>query len=435
MSGKRKHSLLPHVQVDVLQPGGQWQFAGFLIAGHLPQMQGFIYREQYDGVPLDPLHLDYTRDGRRFRGGGTLGDGTLPNILHVQLPGMFAQKIIRRMNPELLRIHEIKRLFAFGSITRGALRLTIKGSFPDAPQFRGWNEMESARKAAIDAYLGRLREIPEAMVRAFSAGESGARPKANVRLPDGTEWIAKFNAPGDGFNIARIEHLMHRITQRAGIENVQSKVVSLSGEEALLMRRYDRDQDARPIYRLPMSVLVGRENHNPEDYGTIDYLDFRDVLLRIAPTEIEKLYQMMILNAAINDTDNHSGNFELLAHPDGSWRLAPAFDILPDLGVAVFATSICRYTIRPRAAADWEEFVLNTAEKFGVSPHLAAPILRAVSEIRNVAADDHKFAPNDREMRLILDALHAEHLKEAARRIEARPESTPNLSAAVFSLA
>lgn len=428
-----KPNLFPHIKVEVLQPGGEWRFAGFLIAAEQPQIQGFIYWDDYEGIPLDPINLDYARNGRRFRGGGTLGDGSLPNILHTHLPGVFAQKIIRRMNPELLRAPEIKQLFAFGSVTRGALRLTIKGGFPEPLQFRGWQELQSARKAAVDAYLGRLREIPEAMVRAFSAGESGARPKANVKLSDGTEWVAKFNAPGDGFNVSRIEHLVHRITQRAGLEGVHSKIIVMAGDEILLMRRYDRDRDGKPIYRVPMSALIGRENNNPVDYGTLDYLDYRDALLKIAPGEIKKLYQMMILHAALNDTDNHSGNIEILASQEGAWRLAPSFDVIPDPGHAVSATSMCRHTIRPRTVEEWGRFITDTAEQFGVSPRLASPILRAVSDARNIAAEDHKFAPSKADLDPILEHLRLGDLAECAARIETRTDPILDMGAASFS--
>ena len=43
------------------------------------------------------------------------------------------------------------------------------------------------------------------------------------------------------------------------------------------------------------------------------------------------LYRHMIFNAAIGNVDDHLKNFWMLARP-GGFRLAPAFDLVPDIG-------------------------------------------------------------------------------------------------------
>jgi serine/threonine-protein kinase HipA len=42
------------------------------------------------------------------------------------------------------------------------------------------------------------------------------------------------------------------------------------------------------------------------------------------------LYRHMVFNAAIGNVDDHLKNFWMLARPDG-FRLAPAFDLVPDI--------------------------------------------------------------------------------------------------------
>ncbi len=37
----------------------------------------------------------------------------------------------------------------------------------------------------------------------------------------------------------------------------------------------------------------------------------------------------MVFNILIDNTDDHEKNHALLRQPDGRWRLAPAFDVLP----------------------------------------------------------------------------------------------------------
>jgi serine/threonine-protein kinase HipA len=46
--------------------------------------------------------------------------------------------------------------------------------------------------------------------------------------------------------------------------------------------------------------------------------------------DLAALYRHMVFNAAIGNVDDHLKNFWMLARPDG-FRLAPAFDLVPDI--------------------------------------------------------------------------------------------------------
>jgi serine/threonine-protein kinase HipA len=64
------------------------------------------------------------------------------------------------------------------------------------------------------------------------------------------------------------------------------------------------------------------------------YSDLAQVLRRhsASPAEdLAALYRHMVFNAAIGNVDDHLKNFWMLARP-GGFRLAPAFDLLPDIG-------------------------------------------------------------------------------------------------------
>jgi serine/threonine-protein kinase HipA len=47
--------------------------------------------------------------------------------------------------------------------------------------------------------------------------------------------------------------------------------------------------------------------------------------------DVAALYRHMIFNAAIGNVDDHLKNFWMLGRP-GGFRLAPAFDLVPDIG-------------------------------------------------------------------------------------------------------
>jgi serine/threonine-protein kinase HipA len=46
--------------------------------------------------------------------------------------------------------------------------------------------------------------------------------------------------------------------------------------------------------------------------------------------DVATLFRHMVFNAAVGNVDDHLKNFWMLAKP-GGYRLAPAFDLLPDI--------------------------------------------------------------------------------------------------------
>lgn len=380
--------LPPHILVDVLQPGGEWVHTGVCLLD--PKARGFLYHKDYEGIPLDPMHLNYRRDGRRFPGGGNLGDQTLPNIMRAQIPGPFAQQCLVEDDPAYAALPDSEKLHRQGTITRGAVRLRVQGQSNPFPVISGWKGLTRARDAAVSTYIKRVAHLPTDLVRSFSAGEGGARPKATVRLTDGSEWIAKFNTPRDPYNVARVEAMMHVMAADAGLESIVSRIEPLDGQDVLLMARYDRDDNV-PMHRVALADLVGIENHERVDMGKADYLDMLQVIRSLAPEDIPRLYQQMIFHAAVNNTDNHLRNFEILARADG-WRLAPNFDTLPDPFIAPMATRMCRFQQRDISL----DFINRTADAFGVSPDLAKPILDTVAQAPEYA-QRFGLVPDDRD--------------------------------------
>jgi serine/threonine-protein kinase HipA len=63
------------------------------------------------------------------------------------------------------------------------------------------------------------------------------------------------------------------------------------------------------------------------------YSDLAQVVRKhsAAPTDdLAALYRHMVFNAAVGNVDDHLKNFWMLARP-GGFRLAPAFDLVPDI--------------------------------------------------------------------------------------------------------
>jgi serine/threonine-protein kinase HipA len=173
--------------------------------------------------------------------------------------------------------------------------------------------------------------------RIATAGGSlgGAKPKALITI-DGVEWVLKFFS-GEPVDAPLIEHASMTLAAKAGIRVAETMPVSLRGETALGVRRFDRAPNGR-IHcisagtALRAVVAAGQ----PPDLG---YPSLAQLLRRAGDTtlsanrqEMRELFRRMAFNILIDNTDDHEKNHSLMWLPAtraGKLRLAPAYDVLP----------------------------------------------------------------------------------------------------------
>ena len=173
--------------------------------------------------------------------------------------------------------------------------------------------------------------------RMLAAGGSfgGTKPKALIDI-GGEQWIIKFfnNEPID---VPLIEHAAMTLARLAGIAVAETRVLALAGEQALAVRRYDRD-GARRIHcvsagtALRAQTIAGQE---PE----LGYPGLAQLLRRAGVADadqnlrdMQQLFRRMVFNILIDNTDDHEKNHALMVLAptrQGRYRLAPAYDVLP----------------------------------------------------------------------------------------------------------
>ncbi len=177
--------------------------------------------------------------------------------------------------------------------------------------------------------------------RMLNAGGSfgGAKPKALIDIA-GEQWMVKFfnNEPVD---VPLIEHASMTLAKQAGICVARTQVVPLVGENALAIRRYDRDSNGTNPRRihcisagtaLRAQTVAGQE---PE-FG---YPGLAQLLRRAGVADddlnlrdMQELFRRMVFNILIDNTDDHEKNHTLMVLAptrQGKYRLAPAYDVLP----------------------------------------------------------------------------------------------------------
>ena len=185
--------------------------------------------------------------------------------------------------------------------------------------------LEKEGSAAIDTIDPGTRSL-------LAAGSSpgGARPKALVRDPEGTHWIANFPSRRDDVDMVGLEAASLELAWQAGLEVPDFRLVELAGaRRALLVKRFDLAAQGGRHHMLSFRALL-----QAGGYYVLRYLDLIAALRQFSArpeTDVPQMYRQMVFNALLGNTDDHLKNFWLLADADG-YRLSPAFDLLPDTG-------------------------------------------------------------------------------------------------------
>ena len=176
----------------------------------------------------------------------------------------------------------------------------------------------------------------------FAPGSSlgGARPKASVRLQDGSLAIAKFPRKDDEINTVMWESVALALAANAGIAVPAARLETVADKPVLLVTRFDRSGARRIPFLSAMSMLGARDNE------TRSYLELVDALRQhgAAPREdMEALWRRMVFSVLISNTDDHLRNHAFLYDGPNGWRLSPAYDLNPvpvDIKPRILATAI-----------------------------------------------------------------------------------------------
>ena len=185
-------------------------------------------------------------------------------------------------------------------------------------------------------------ETDEDLRLLFAPGSSlgGARPKASVRLKDGSLAIAKFPRRDDEINVVAWEAVALTLAGKAGIATPTVRLEEVAGQPVLLVSRFDRVKGRRTPFLSAMSMLGAKDNESRS------YLEFVDVLRRCgaAPVEdMEALWRRIVFTVLISNTDDHLRNHAFLYEGQKGWRLSPAYDLNPvpiDIKPRVLVTAI-----------------------------------------------------------------------------------------------
>ena len=301
-------------------------------------------------------------------------------------PDRWGERVIQYLDKPA-RLSLMEYLYYAGDDRFGALGVSTSEaaysprSTSPLPRLKQAQELsEAVHKVSARAPVSSLER------QMLNAGGSfgGAKPKALIDI-GGVQWVIKFfdNEPID---VPLIEHASMTLAKLAGITVAETRLVPLAGENALIVRRYDRD-GARRIHCISAGTAL-RAQATPEQEPELGYPSLAQLLRRAGVTDedqnlrdMRELFRRMVFNILIDNTDDHEKNHALqVVAPtrQGRYRLAPAYDILTTNSGAGYQEFI--------VGADQRDSTLSNAmsqcELFGYTPaQAAAEVVRVIRTV------------------------------------------------------
>lgn len=357
------------------------------------QASTFAYGRRYmvraNALPVDPtaLALEPERnDEERVPAGGLAMFGAMRDAT----PDAWGRRVIEnRLRAPPNGLPESVYLDHAGPHRAGAL--DVRES-PTSPPAGGALPSVVDLRHLLDA-AARVEEgeqVPAHLEVFFAGGPSvgGARPKA-VLTVDGGEWVAKFPARNDPFNVPLIERATLELAREAGLVVPRTCMETLAdGRQVMLIERFDREPLAGGMGRRHMvsalTLLALHEQDSPDSsYAAIaDAMGVHGVSGRIA-SDRQELFARMVFNILVSNDDDHLRNHAFLFDAEGSgWRLSPLYDVVPKPQAA--QERMLHLSIGPHGRLARLDNALAGAGRFGLLPPDAARIIdRIVRAVRS----------------------------------------------------
>jgi serine/threonine-protein kinase HipA len=342
-----------------------------------------------NAVPVDPISLALVpgkNDEERVPAGGLALFGALRDAT----PDAWGRRVIEnRLSAPPNGLPESVYLDQAGPHRAGALDVRASPASPPA---------DGALPSIIDLHhlleaAARVEEgepVPAHLEAFFAGGPSvgGGRPKAVVMAED-REWIAKFPAQNDPFNVPLVERATLELAREAGLVVPRTRLETLAdGRQVMLIERFDREPLAGGMGRRHMvsalTLLALHEQDSPDSsYAAIaDAMNAHGVSGQIA-ADRKELFARMVFNILVSNDDDHLRNHAFLFDASGGgWRLSPLYDVVPKPQVALERR--LHLSIGPQGRLARLDNAMAGAGRFGLLPPDAARIVdRVVRAVRS----------------------------------------------------
>lgn len=291
------------------------------------------------------------RDIRCFHG--------LPGLLADSLPDDFGNQLINEWFAQkgwpVDSITPADRLCYVGKRGMGALEFEPEQSaksLNDSSELyiRELSAYAESLFAQRASFQEALRQKDKTMLDILRVGTSagGAKPKAiiaynektgqvrsgQVKAPDGfSYWLLKFDGgeysehgtlKGNPKGIGNIEYAYYNMAKACGIQMMESRLLTEGSQNHFMTKRFDRADSGEKIH-VQTAAAIAHLNRDSRH----SYEELFEIMRKLGCdySEQTQLYLRMLFNVFARNHDDHTKNFSFMMSADGSWHLAPAYDM------------------------------------------------------------------------------------------------------------
>jgi serine/threonine-protein kinase HipA len=323
---------------------------------------------QYDpafvrsGVQVAPIQMSLRAEPYRFPGLPADAFAGLPGLLSDSLPDRWGSALIdawlASQGRERSSFDVVERLCYIGKRAAGALEFQPEQGPTMAPgedlQVGALVRLAGEVLSERERFVGELSENPDdqAMKAILAVGSSagGARPKAFIAYNESTgqvrsgqvepgkgfhQWLLKFDGvTGAGDHGLRdpegwgaVEYGYWKLARAAGIEMSDCRLLEENGRRHFMTRRFDRPHDGGKLH---MQTVGALEHVSYNEPGAYSYEQTMLLIRRLGlgVPIVEQQFRRMVFNIVARNHDDHVKNIAFLMGRDGSWSLAPAYDLV-----------------------------------------------------------------------------------------------------------
>ena len=333
------------------------------------------YLRRANAVVVDPVSLPL--HARAERADITpIGGLELFGALRDATPDLWGRRVIEnRLRADPDSLPESAFLDHAGPHRAGALG--IQQSLSDAPHagdLPGIMELEHLLEAADRIESG--LPVPAHLELFFTGAPSlgGARPKA-LLVCDDHQWIAKFPARNDPFDVPVIERATLELARQAGLAVPPTRLETLpDGRHVMLIQRFDRGRQSHAFPKRHMVSALTALGVHEQNSTQMRYADIARAIEQLGTrgqvqVDRTELFRRLVFNILVSNDDDHLRNHAFLYDDTArGWRLSPLYDVVPrpsasherylHLGVGPEG----RVAALDNALAGCEQFGLNSTE-------------------------------------------------------------------------
>jgi serine/threonine-protein kinase HipA len=369
------------------------------------------------GRDLSPLQLpptDIVVEGpppSRFDGLHPLFQDSLPD----GWGRLLTDKAILRSGVNPATLTPIDRLALVGTRAMGALSYLPDEGAKLLEPVGGVVDLTEIAAQAERIYEGSVEDVLPELLR-DGGSPMGARPKALLAISENgravrsgslpgaagfTPHLVKFPARSEGRDAGLVEEAYARMARAAGIVVPPTRVLrTRDRRDCFAIVRFDRLGDRR-LHMQTLGAMIGADTTDAVDYET--YLSCTLHVTHDQRAVIEA-YRRAVFNVFARNRDDHVRNFAYLMQPDGSWVLAPAYDVTFSEGrFGRHALSVAGEDLN--VTADHLQSLARSASiGRGAAANIVAEVEAAVADWDRIARDVGVAAPRRRAIEKALDA-------------------------------